>query len=205
MLFVSHNMQLIPLLCKRAVQLDRGRVARAGPAEEVTAAYLNGLLAGGRSGDLRDSPRTGDGRARFTRAWLADEAGRPLAHFVCGDDLTVCVEIESSVALPDAAAAVILSTPYGTRVVTSWTREVGYKLALAPGKRVVQCRFRNATFRPGQSLLVHLWLSDGEVIDSVENAAVFDVVGNDSHDHLSRDAAQGVVVFDYEWRGGEPT
>ena len=199
-LFVSHNMQLIPILCERAIQLDQGRVVRAGDAGTVTAAYLNGLLADARSGDLSDRPRTGDGRARFVRAWLADDAGRPLAQFVSGGDLVVRAEIESSAALPDVAAAVVLATPHGSRVVTSWTREAGYRLALNPGRQTIECRFKGATFRPGHSLFVHLWLSDGEVLDSVENAVAVEVVGGAAHDHLSRDASQGVVVFEYDWR-----
>ncbi len=199
-LFVSHNMQLIPLLCKRAVQLERGRVVRTGDAGTVTAAYLNDLLADAKSGDLRDKPRTGDGRARFVRAWLADDAGRPLAHFVSGADFTVRVEIESSVAAPNVSAAVVIATQYGSRVVTSWTSEVGYRASLKPGIQAFECKFRDATFRPGHTLLVHLWLSDGEVLDSVENAVVVEVVGEPEHDHLSRDANQGVVVFDYDWR-----
>jgi lipopolysaccharide transport system ATP-binding protein len=203
-LFVSHNMQLIPLLCRSAVQLDQGRVVRSGPAGEVTSAYLQGLISDSRSGDLRDKPRVGDGRARFVRAWIADENGQPLANHLHGDDLRVCMEIESSVAVPDVAAAVVVASQHGTRIVTSWTREVGHRLAIRPGSQVVECRFRNATFRPGHTLLLHLWLSDGEVLDSVENAVVVEVVGGEGHDYLSRNADQGVVVFGYDWREVPP-
>lgn len=203
-LFVSHNMQLIPLLCKSAVQLDRGRVARAGAAGAVTAAYLNDMLEDAKSGDLRDKPRAGDGRARFVRAWLSDPDGRPLANFVSGADFTVRMEIESGAAVPDVTAAVVVTTQYGARVVTSWTRESGFRADLKPGAQQFECRFRAATFRPGHTLLVNLWLSDGEVLDSVDNALVVEVGGGPEHDHLSRDANQGVVVFDYTWREVPP-
>jgi lipopolysaccharide transport system ATP-binding protein len=199
-LFVSHNMQLIPLLCKRAVLLDQGRVVQVGPAADVTSAYLGSMLTDARSGDLRDKPRTGDGRARFVRAWLVDESGAPLAHFTSGSDLIVRAEIESTVAVPDVAAAVVVASQHGMRVVTSWTREAGYRMALQPGVQTVECRFRRATFRPGHTLLIHLWLSDGEVLDSVENAIVVEVLGGPEHDHLSRDSFQGIVVFEYDWR-----
>jgi lipopolysaccharide transport system ATP-binding protein len=198
-LFVSHNMQLIPLLCQRAIQLDAGRVARAGPAAEVTGAYLQGLIDDSRTGDLRARPRTGDGRARFVRAWLVGPDGAPAERFTHGTDLRVRMEIESKVNVPDVAGAVVIASQHGTRVVTSWTREVGHKLALREGAQVIECRFRGATFRPGHTLLLHLWLSDGEVLDSVENAVVVEVDGGDGHDYLSRDAAQGVVVFPYDW------
>jgi hypothetical protein len=117
------------------------------------------------------------------------------------------MEIESRLPLRDVAAAVVIASQHGMRIVTSWTREVGYRLELTPGLETVECRFRAATFRPGHTLLIHLWLSDGEVIDSVENAIVIDVLGGSEHDHLSRDAFQGIVVFDYAWKvvpGGAP-
>ncbi len=199
-LFVSHNMQLIPVLCQRAILLDRGRVARVDDASRVTQEYLEGLVKGARTGDLRDKPRTGDGRARFVRAWLADLAGQPTVQFTCGEDLRIQVEIESSVARVDVAAAVVLTTQHGTRVVTSWTKEVGFRLNLRPGTQVFECSFRKATLRPGHTIMVNLWLSDGEVMDSVENALVVDVSAGESHKHLSPDAHQGVVVFDYDWR-----
>src|SRR5687767_3055975 len=39
-LFVSHNMAAVQALCNRAVWLDRGRVAAAGPTADVVASYL---------------------------------------------------------------------------------------------------------------------------------------------------------------------
>ena len=41
-LFVSHNMQAIRQLCRRAIWLDRGRVVMDGPAGDVADAYLRG-------------------------------------------------------------------------------------------------------------------------------------------------------------------
>ena len=43
-LFVSHNMASVRNLCTRAVQLEAGRIVRAGSAEEVTDGYLQGSL-----------------------------------------------------------------------------------------------------------------------------------------------------------------
>ena len=199
-LFVSHNMQLIPLLCRRAVLLKRGRVERVGPSGDVTREYLAGLVEGARSGDLADKPRTGNGKARFARAWLADDAGLPIVQFTSGDDLVVRMEIESTVAVPEAAIAVVIVTQHGNRVVTSWTKEAGFRASLRPGRQALECRFKAATFRPGHTVLAHLWLSDGEVLDSVENAVVVDVGRAAHQDHLSPDEQQGVVVFDNEWR-----
>jgi len=38
----SHSMELLSMLCRRALWLDRGRVVAAGAAQEVVAAYRSG-------------------------------------------------------------------------------------------------------------------------------------------------------------------
>ena len=203
-LFVSHNMQLIPQLCRRAVLLERGRVARVGTASEVTRDYLDGMLTESRTGDLRDKFRTGDGRARFVRAELVDGAGQPVAQFSCGDDLIVRMEIESKAAVPSTDLAVVISSMHGTRIITSLTREVGSPVNLRPGIQTIECRFRKAMLRPGHSFLVSLWMSDAQVLDFVENALVVDVSTSGPYAHYSPDRYQGAVVCDYDWHGTSP-
>jgi lipopolysaccharide transport system ATP-binding protein len=45
-LFVSHDMTAIRRVCTRVIWIDRGRIVRDGPTEEVVAAYTSELLAG---------------------------------------------------------------------------------------------------------------------------------------------------------------
>ncbi len=200
-LFVSHNMQLIPRFCQRAVLLDRGRVVEVGESAEVTRHYMDRLLEETRAGDLRDKPRTGgDGRARFVRGYLADPDGRPLSQFVSGDDLIVRMEVESSERIENVALAVVLQSLYGLRLITSWTPEVGFTATLRPGRQAFECRFRNVNIRPGHAVLVDLWMAAGRPLDFVERALVVDVAGDDRHAHLSTTGEQGVVLCDYGWR-----
>src|SRR4029079_10584678 len=61
-LFVSHNMDLIPRLCRTVVLLERGRVKEAGTAEVITTRYLTELTTKATGDDLSDRPRSGNGR-----------------------------------------------------------------------------------------------------------------------------------------------
>ena len=45
-LFVSHDMAAIRRICTRVIWIDRGRIVRDGPTDEVVDAYTNELLAG---------------------------------------------------------------------------------------------------------------------------------------------------------------
>src|SRR5205807_547245 len=44
-IFVSHNLRAVADLCTRAILMDHGQVARAGPADEVVRRYLEGAAS----------------------------------------------------------------------------------------------------------------------------------------------------------------
>jgi lipopolysaccharide transport system ATP-binding protein len=198
-LIVSHNMDLIPLLCDRAVALDLGKVNLDGNAKEVVAGYLESLRTEEISGDLRGATHNGDGRAIFTQVHLVDENNRVLVSHHSGDDLRLNMEVESTADFDDVNLAVAIKNVYGSRLVTSWTREAGFPVSLTRGLNRFQCRFREAKFRPGHRILIALWMATQSVMDDVDHALLLDVDPGETTRHLSTDAAQGIVVFDYDW------
>ena len=201
-LFVSHNMQQIPRLCQRAVMLERGQMVEIGPAGAVTQSYMDRLLTDARTNDLSTKARSGDGRARFGRAGLVDPEGRPLSVFTSGDDLILRMDITAKLAVADVDVQVIVQNLYGTRIVTGWSREVGFSISLHEGTQTVECRLKGVGLRPGHAIMMNLLVAtgNGTILDSVDNAVVYDVVGDDRHRHLSTSADQGIVVYDNEWR-----
>lgn len=198
-LFVSHNLHLVSLLCKRAVRLDHGRVTNIGSSSAVIQDFLHSTRAESVRGQLQDKQHFGNGRARFIRAWLVNDHGEQQSTFTSGDDLRIRMEIESVEHLPDVAAAVVLTNQHGVRIVTSWTKEVNYPLSLKPGSSIHGCTFKKLMLRPGHIFHVSLWLSDSEVLDSVENALFVDVLRNCNQANWSPDSSQGIVLVDYSW------
>lgn len=202
-LFVSHNMELIPRLCQRAVYLDRGRVVEVGPAAGVTERYLAKLLDENHTGDLRDRKRTtGTGQARFARAVLVDRAGRPTATHAFGDDLVVRVELDASTPVDGASLWVCGQLFGGTRLVSGWTHEADFPVNLPVGRSAFECRLKNVCVRPGRTLAINLWAAgrDGVPIDAVDAALVADVIGDDRTARLSTANDQGHMICDQEWR-----
>jgi lipopolysaccharide transport system ATP-binding protein len=198
-LIVSHNMDLIPLLCDRAVALDLGKVNMDGNAREVVARYLDSLRTEAISGDLRGVTHNGDGRAVFTQVHLVDENNRVRVSHHSGDDLRLNMEVESKADFDDVNLAVAIKSVYGSRLVTSWTREVGFPVSLTRGVNRFQCRFRQAKLRPGHRILIALWMATQSVMDEVDHALIVDVDPGETTRHLSTDATQGIVVLDYDW------
>ncbi|MGZ4316170.1 MAG: ABC transporter ATP-binding protein, partial [Gaiellaceae bacterium] len=76
-IFVSHDMQAISRLCDRAYQLDKGRVVRTGPAEQVVGQYLQ-EAAGAATHLTWDDVDTAPGNdlARIVSARVVDDEGR---------------------------------------------------------------------------------------------------------------------------------
>jgi lipopolysaccharide transport system ATP-binding protein len=200
-LFVSHNMQLIPQFCQKAIMLQRGQIVQAGESGEVTKYYMDRLLADTRTGDLADKTHTGCGRARFVRAGVVDNEGRVLSQFVSGSDFIVRMEMDVKQPVEDVSLAVVVQSVFGTRVITSWNREVNFSSDLRPGRQAFECRFQNVRLRPGHTVMVNLWSAEGhDVIDAVDNAVAIDVVGSEKDKNLSTASEQGVFICDYEWR-----
>lgn len=204
-LFVSHNMEMIPRLCQTAALLERGRIESAGPASEVCGLYLAQQSGPGEGEDISGRSRTGDGRARFTRLALLDAAGQICHTHRSGDDLTLRIEIAAGQAIEDAALAVVLRTLSGTRLITSWTREVGFACRLRPGVQCFACRFERVHLRPGHRIAVMLWMEASGVIDSLDPARLIDITAGPETAHMSAESAQGIVVCNYHWAEVEPS
>jgi lipopolysaccharide transport system ATP-binding protein len=192
-LFVSHNMDLIPRLCRTAVLLERGRVKAVGAAAAITTRYLAELTADA-GGDLSGKPRSGSGRARFERLELVGGG-----EHVSGDDLTFRMTVRADHDLRNVGLAVVVQNLFGTRILTSWNREAGAEVHLPRGVHQVECRFRNANLRPGHRLQVSLWLECGEVVDAVDHALVFGVAPSAATERFSTDPAQGVMLCPHDW------
>ncbi len=197
-LFVSHNMDFIPLLCSRALLLESGRLVADGPAPEMVNRYVGAQLTDGATDDLGCVGHTGDGRARYTRLALVDGTGRRVLSHARGDDLRLRVCIEAAEPIGDAALSIVLSTLSGARVITSWTREIGLRVDLRPGDQWFECCFRDVRLRPGHAVNVSLWMEAHSVVDSVANAGIVHVTP-DGDSTFSTDGNQGIIALDYTW------
>ena len=198
-ILVSHNMDLIPRLCKRAILLDRGQVSATGPAGTIVRQYLEDASGRCVDEDLSRKSRVGDGRALFTHLCLIGPDGQPRLNHPSGEDLIIRVRIQSQKRISNAALAVNVATVTGTRIHSGWTREVGFPLSLDRGTQEYQCHFRKVRLRPGRHMTIGLWLEAGSVVDSLEEAMTFEVIEGHGAEHLSTDRHQGVVLCDYEW------
>jgi hypothetical protein len=186
------------------VLLQAGRIAAIGPAGEVTEQYLANQLLETKGGDLSEKARNGNGQARFVSLRLVGPDGAPHVTHASGDDLILQMDILAKHGFSDVALAVVLHSVYGARIITSWTKEVNCPVQLLEGIQTWVCRFKNVRLRPGHRVVVKLWMSAGDVLDSVEQALVIEITDGSETQDLSTDAMQGLVVCDYSWSPVKP-
>jgi ABC-type polysaccharide/polyol phosphate transport system ATPase subunit len=99
LLFCSHALYYVALLCDRAIWLREGRVAAEGPALSVVRSYEAFLQERERRFSTAEPPASAatNGRrlARFTEVFVHDGSGYPRAEFGSGETVALDLGFES--------------------------------------------------------------------------------------------------------------
>jgi lipopolysaccharide transport system ATP-binding protein len=206
-LFVSHNLDLVDRLCKRAIVLRQGRLTYEGNVQDAISYYLTDDSQRGAVRDLSKHPRSGDGRARFTQVKILNASGQPSDYHSFGNSIRIAMTINASCDLRDVGVAVVLSTVSGSRVITGWNREADTPLHFERGENQCYCDFEELRLRPGHELWVSLWMEQGGgVLDFVESVTEIECrAQDDDSQRLSTDRAQGVIALRQRWCSDVPT
>jgi len=106
---VSHSLETIKALCKRAVWIEGGAVRQAGPSHDVVAGYL-GLVhkrvTEARTPESLPANRYGTGEAEITGVRFLDSDGDEAPDFCTGRPLTVRVSYRADQPIEDATCGI---------------------------------------------------------------------------------------------------
>jgi lipopolysaccharide transport system ATP-binding protein len=180
-LFVSHNMNAVQRLCRRAVLLDRGQVVADGPAGEVIHRYLTPRLETPSPQEwihLSGATRTGTGEAYFDAvAYRSDSDAVGLRAYPDGP-LEVRLRIVSDAPRSVGSVSVVISDQFGTKQVNADTVSQGIVLLLRKGANEVRIRIEALHLNFG-TYRVGLWMYDPlakRVFDHIEAAFTLQVI-----------------------------
>jgi ABC-2 type transport system ATP-binding protein/lipopolysaccharide transport system ATP-binding protein len=112
-LFVSHDLDTLTRLCRRAMWMEAGEVRCAGPSDEIVRDYLASGLVAERSGT--SLIRSGPVAVHGVRVVPAEGEGPGL--LMRGDSLRVEVEFELADEVPGMDLAIFVTTRTGVRVL----------------------------------------------------------------------------------------
>jgi ABC-type polysaccharide/polyol phosphate transport system ATPase subunit len=105
--FVSHDLSSVEMLCDRAVLLEHGRIEAEGGVEEVVRAYhrrLAGRPASARSAQAED---LGSAGAEITSAKIVDNAGNETDIVLEGHSVLFTVDVVTAADAPGARVAFV--------------------------------------------------------------------------------------------------
>jgi homopolymeric O-antigen transport system ATP-binding protein len=179
-LFVSHNMGAISMLCPEAVWMEKGAVEYIGTAGEAISRYVNASRPGS-DWLATQEDRGGSGRVRITGVAVEDDAGAPLESVRTGQSLRFVVdyEAERGTDLSQLTVNLVLGPRPNQGLVSFSSAVAGPGLADPPERGRVVCSVAELPLLPGQYNLQFSCLLGRELADKVHQAATLVVTEGD--------------------------
>lgn len=145
-LFVSHNLSAVEMMCQRVIWLDHGMVRQTGPTAEVVRAYLEAVDA-----DLVSGARTVDGDEAVDELLVVrevriqDAQAQLCTEFDYGDPLRVKLHMLARQDIQAVQCSVTVRGDYGplfsasSQTYPSWSA----------GRHELECAFESLPLLPG--------------------------------------------------------
>jgi lipopolysaccharide transport system ATP-binding protein len=193
-LFVSHNLQAVSLLCSRGMLLRSGTLAYDGSVEKTVAAYISTFVSASDSAEAPDR-RTGSGEYRFTKASPTRE------YFGGAEEKTIHFEIQrrrNHLGRMWLSAFVVDST--GMIVAQCDSRLVDCLISDCEGISG-ELRLRSPWLKPG-SYRVDLFICATGLVDVWEGACFLNISPILPYQNsVSEDGVKAGIVFaDFAWQ-----
>jgi lipopolysaccharide transport system ATP-binding protein len=141
-LFVSHNLSAVEMMCQRTVWLDHGSIRMAGPTAEVVRAYLDAVDQGLVEEAMPDDAT--DEVLAVSQVLLLDGTGLERSEFDFGEPLSVRLRCVAHAPRPHVTCRVIVRGDYGplfaaASPATNWDA----------GVHEMECTFADLPLLPG--------------------------------------------------------
>lgn len=169
-LFVSHDMSAVHLLCDRGIWIDKGEIKEDGDILSVSKAYL-ASLRGDEENRLREhsvtlsatntisrlaaNDRYGSGPLKITDFEFFNETNTRCHTLISGELATCIIGYATGIPICDPVAAVTLYRPDGTCAMQITSNRHGHKLGMLESEGKIKIDF------------APLWLGPGDYIVSI--------------------------------------
>jgi lipopolysaccharide transport system ATP-binding protein len=181
-LFVSHNMATILNLCEKVAVLDKGQLAFFGDCEQGVQRYTHSASqSNGGDLDLTKHERRRHGLKRILgRVRLLNASGRPADQLLCGERVTVEVEMAADCVPDDYHVAVGIDDMLGCRLLTAATYLSDSLPAPDRTMRRFRCTINELPLCPGRyALTLNAGPRTNVWTDMIDQALWFDVAATD--------------------------
>ena len=184
-LFVSHNMASIRSLCKTGVLLKDGMVDFTGKIDDVVERYL--CANSGQKVDLAlRTDRLGNGKIRFDKIGLYNEAGELVDSVLSGSKLLIKLEYtleDKSIDIESLNIRVHITDVYGTDIITFSSYEHRSSLSNERNRSSCTIEVTRLLLKGGNyNILLYASYKDKQqdnVCDIVDGVCPFTVISSD--------------------------
>lgn len=199
--FVSHNMDAVNMLCSRAVLLAQGAVAAVGNARDVIRLYLDDGIAQSRTGVISLAAENG-GECEVLRIELIGSDGDPMKSVTTWDPVTFRIVMRVDRPLSGVAVEVNISSMSGAVIHTCSTQpDRRIPVRLSEGISYIDCTFPRLLLSAGKyrigagiSIPNERWLS------AKLDRGVFEVEPRDVYGSgCSPMSSRYLIACEYEW------
>jgi lipopolysaccharide transport system ATP-binding protein len=181
-LFVSHNMAAIEVLCSSAILLSEGRVKAKGETAKIVQDYLTEMSHDARIPLSERRDRDGTGVLRFTSVSLASGDGQKLGAFQCGSASTLALEFDNTSGedLKNVRVAIGIDNDLAQRVLLLDSILLGKDIPrIAPGCGVVRFIVPKLSLVPGRYHFTIFSTVNGTIADWIKGAGSFSIESGD--------------------------
>ncbi len=166
-LFVSHNLSAIEMMCQRTIWLDHGQVRMAGPTSEVIPAYLQEVDEQLVAAAGADPVEAGNGALVVEDVTIHAATGEARSEFESGEPLRVRLHCVARTSVHDVVCRVTVRGDYGPLFAAD-TGADGERLPRwERGRQTLDCLFESLPVLPGlyrvETLVSHSGSGDGQL------------------------------------------
>jgi lipopolysaccharide transport system ATP-binding protein len=182
-LFVSHNMSMINLLCTTAININAGEIRSSGLPATVISEYLKKTIILDNRMLLCDrKDRTGSGHAIFTDFKILNDRGEIESILSSGKDYSIQISfgLRSEEPIYNAFISIDIYDENGNRVLLFRNNFYNFVINILHRTGSVQCKIPRLPLAKGKySVSLYMSYADTERLDYIEKAESFEVDGGD--------------------------
>lgn len=179
-IFVSHNMSAIALLCKRTVLLKQGELVFDGETGTAINTYLKSINE--TKSFNQNIPRRGNGLARVVGLYLMDKKKQRIEQVTISEpfDVGFDVEFKPEAIGKNVAISLLVSDQKNNKMVTLSTEIVRSNFTARKASQKYYCQLNEGLpVIPGFYRLSYIVKVGGQLADRVSDALGFDVIARD--------------------------
>ncbi len=200
-IFVSHNMGAISQLCSRCLVIRNGCLLAQGKPDEMINWYLSSLNPENVNGKLNVSPeRMGDGRLRFTEAFIENQNKNQTSRPISGEKMTIVAGFKAKSPIQKVTFMNSISNHLGVPVTHCSVESMGYKFNVKEGSGTVRCIVPDLPLPIGRYRIDLSAFDESGRLDSITGALYFDVtVSNFFSTFYAPPAKYSTALVKHRW------